>query len=70
MNPFLPVLLNRGFSLGASGRFLAPDYKQGNNLMVELVGNTAVLTGDPVLARCIFPDNPEGVQEFRTVLSF
>lgn len=69
MSPFLPILQNRGFKQGASGRFLAPDFNQGNNVMVELVGSTAILTGDPVLARCIFPDTPEGVQEFRTILT-
>lgn len=42
MNPFRTILLSRGFSEGVSGRFLSPDAKRGDGVVVELKGVNAV----------------------------
>ena len=42
MNPFLSILLSRGFTQGATGRFLSPDAKYGDGVVVELKGANAV----------------------------
>ena len=68
MNPFISVLQNRGFTLGASDRWLSPGFKQGDNLMVEIDGDQAIVTGDDLRVRAVFPSTPEAVQEFRNFL--
>ena len=67
MNPFLPILLNRGFKEGASGRFFDPDAaRYDTGITVELRDEGAVLFSGKLTKT--FPDTPEGVQEFRAVL--
>ena len=39
MNPFLSILLSRGFTQGSTGRFLSPDAKYGDGVVVELKGD-------------------------------
>jgi len=36
MNPFRNLLLSRGFTEGASGRFMSPDSLRGDGVVVEL----------------------------------
>lgn len=67
MNPFLPILLNRGFTEGASGRFFNPDaLRCDSGITVELRDEGAVLFSGNLTKT--FPDTPEGVQDFRAVL--
>lgn len=69
MSPFLPILLNRGFKEGASGRFFNPDALRTNfGITVELRDEGAVVFSGDLKMNMTFPDTPEGVQEFRAVL--
>jgi len=72
MSPFVPILLNRGFCMGASGRFFNSDaLRTDSGITVELRDEGAVVSvvfnGD-LKMNMTFPDTPEGVQEFRAVL--
>lgn len=65
MNPFLPILLSRGFTEGATGRFLSPDAKYGDGVVVELKGANAVACWKG--GRTLFEASvPRDVEKFRS----
>jgi hypothetical protein len=67
MNEFTNILLSKGFSRGASGRFFDPDAaRYDSGITVELRDEGAVLFSGKLTKT--FPDTPDGVQEFRAVL--
>lgn len=41
-NIFIPILQSRGFYEGVSGRWISPDAKYGDGVVVELKGANAV----------------------------
>lgn len=43
-NPFIKLMVDRGFTRGATGRFVSPDCKYGKGIAVEVsdTGTTAV----------------------------
>lgn len=63
MNPFRTVLLTKGFSEGASGRFLSPDCKRGDGVVVELQGVNAVACWKG--GRTLFENTPKDIARFR-----
>jgi hypothetical protein len=67
-NPFVPILLNRGFTRGVTGRFFDSDSKYNDGVSVEVSDTqaTVVTSWGEMLT---FPATPEGVQEFRGVLA-
>lgn len=68
MNPFISILQNRGWSEGVTGRWLAPDYKYGNNVMVEVENNHTIVIFTPHLAGPIFFTSPEDLRKFQHAL--
>jgi hypothetical protein len=66
MNPFKTLLLSRGFSEGASGRFFSPDAKYGDGVVVELSDTrptaVAVWKGGRTLYEA---SSPRDVEKFR-----
>jgi hypothetical protein len=67
-NPFVSVLINRGFTRGFSGRFFDADSKYSDGISVEVTDTEATLV-TPWGEMLTFPATPEGVQEFRGVLA-
>ena len=68
MNPFITILQNRGWAEGVTGRWIAPDYKYGNSIMVEVEKNHAIMMISPHLAGGIFFDSPKDLNKFQQVL--
>lgn len=66
MSNFINILLSKGYSESPTGRWLPPDYKHGNNLLVEVEGSQAVVYN--VAAACLFVDSVEDVAAFRTAI--
>lgn len=67
-NPFVPILLNRGFTQGVSGRFFDADSKYNDGISVEVSDTEATVAASSGL-KMTFPATPRGVQEFRSVLA-
>jgi len=67
-NPFVPILLNRGFTRGVTGRFFDADSKYNDGICVEVTDTDATVLASGGL-KMTFPATPEGVQEFRGVLA-
>lgn len=65
-NPFLTLLLSRGFSEGASGRFFSPDTKYGEGCVVELSDTAPVAVVAWVGGRTLYEaSSPRDVEKFR-----
>lgn len=65
-NPFIPILLNRGFTRGVSGRFFDADSKYNDGVCVEVNDTEAVLSSGKLTKS--FPATPQGVQDFRSIM--
>ena len=66
VNPFLTLLLSRGFSEGASGRFFSPDTKYGEGCVVELSDTAPVAVAAWVGGRTLYEaSSPRDVEKFR-----
>jgi hypothetical protein len=64
MNPFLNLLLSRGFTEGTSGRWFSPDSRRGDGVVVELQGKNAVAVWKG--GRTLFESSvPRDVEKFR-----
>jgi hypothetical protein len=68
MDPFSPILLNRGFTRGVTGRWFDADSKYNDGVSVEVSDTQATVEASGGL-KMTFPATPEGVQEFRGVLA-
>jgi hypothetical protein len=63
MNPFISIMLARGFTEGVTGRFISPDAKYGDGVVVEIQGTNAVASW--VGGRTLFDNSPFDVEKFR-----
>lgn len=67
MNPFIPILLNRGFVQGVSGRYFSPDARYCNDAhTVEVSDTVAFVHFDS--CRGSFSADAEGLESFRKVI--
>lgn len=66
MNPFRNLLLSRGFTEGASGRFFSPDAKYGEGVVVELSDTAPTAVASWVGGRTLYEATvPTDVEKFR-----
>ncbi len=67
MNPFRSILLSRGFTEGAAGRFLSPDSKYGEGVVVELSDSFTAVTATAtwVGGRTLYENTPRDLDKFR-----
>jgi hypothetical protein len=63
MNPFVTILLSKGYSESPTGRWLPPDFKQGNAALVEVEDLGAVILNDSLGS--LFLNTPEDLLAFR-----
>ncbi len=65
INPFQSILLSRGFTEGFSNRFLSPDAKYGDGVVVEIQGSNAVAVWKG--GRTLYEGHvPRDVEKFRS----
>lgn len=65
-NPFRNLLLSRGFTVGASGRYFSPDAKYGDGVVVELSDTAPTAVAVWKGGRTLFEANvPRDVEKFR-----
>lgn len=65
MNPFRTILLSRGFTEGAAGRFLSPDSKYGEGVVVELSDTAPTAVAAWVGGRTLYENTPRDIDKFR-----
>lgn len=67
MNTFENILLSKGFTLGATGRYLNPEFRFGNGMVVE-VTDEKVSIMNMGMAAIFYLDDSKAVENFRNFL--